>query len=104
MAVLVELELVLAELEDEVVELLEPVEMRLVAACIADERLLVLPLEEDELLAFDEEAFEVTVAIGLSELVTLLRSRPNPDRLPRIDGVNMEAKFSAAVTPVSRIV
>jgi hypothetical protein len=103
MAVLVEL--VVEAVLDELVELLLDGAMRLVAACNAEDKLLELLLElEDEVLAFELDAFEVTVIVGLSVDVVLVRSRPNPERLPRREGVSKDAKFSAAVTPVSRMV
>lgn len=66
MLVLDEEPLAAVELElDELVEEepLDPVAIRLVAACIADD--MFLPEPEEEPLAFDFDAFEVTVMAGL---------------------------------------
>jgi hypothetical protein len=41
---------------------------------------------------------------GAEAVCTLDRSRPMPDRLPRMMGSVREAEFSAAVEPVNRIV
>ncbi len=80
--------------------------MRLVDAFRAEDMLPELPAADEEVLAFELEALELTVALWvvLDELEALARSRPKPDRLPRICGLMIAEKFSAAVTPVSRTV
>ncbi len=103
MAVLaVELELLL----DVLAELVPPPDdadpTRLVEARRAADR---LPPPEPEVagLALDLDAFEVTVAAAVVLDESRL-PRPNPPRLPRSCGLMMAAKFSAAVTPVTRTV
>jgi hypothetical protein len=93
------------EVDDDDVEvlLLEGEAIRLVAACIADD--ILLPELEDEELAFDFDALDVTVIDGLVDVEAEVElSRPRSEWLPRRDGDMREAKFSAAVTPVSRTV
>lgn len=71
--VLVVLEFDADELEDDVVEPLElPVEMRLVAACRAEDILLPLPVADELVVAFEFAAFDVTVTVGLAALVCVL--------------------------------
>ena len=94
-----------AELEEDDLLELEEDATRLVEARNADERLDPPELLDDAPgLEFDCDALELTLALTVVELAAELlpRSRPNPDRLPRICGLSMDAKFSAAVTPVSR--
>ena len=83
------------ELDDDATRLVE-------ARRAADMLLLELPELDPLELAFDFEAFDVTLALTVVELEELPESRPNPERLPRIWGLKRDAKFSAAVTPVSR--
>jgi hypothetical protein len=94
MAVLVALVVVVVDEVVEVVELLDGA-MRLVAACKAADKLLVLPLVllelDDGELAFEVDAFDVIVIVGLSVDVVLDRSRPNCERLPRSAGVSNNA-------------
>lgn len=76
---------------------------RLVDARKAED--ILLPPDDDaEATAELRPAFDEMFAVGLLLDDELLRSRPNPERLPRNCGVTNETKFSAAVTPVKRIV
>jgi hypothetical protein len=102
-AVEVELDVLAEVLAELAVELLDGVAIRLVEAWSAADRLV--PLEdEEELVAFEDDALDVTDTAGLLVEAVLLWSRPNPERLPRMEGLRSDAKFSAAVTPVRRMV
>ncbi len=100
-----ELELLLFEAE----LLLEGEENRLVEARRAADMLLDPddpdePAEEDEEEPLEEDpAVELTDELGV-ELLDPPPPRPKFDRLPRSRGLMSDAKFSAAVTPVSRMV
>jgi hypothetical protein len=89
--VVLELALELEEVDEDEAELLELGEMRLVAACMAEDILLLPLLLEDEEAVLDVDAFEVTVTVGLAEIAELLWSRPCPDRLPRMAGAISDA-------------
>ena len=96
------IELELTVLEDFAVRL-DADATRVVEATRAEDMLLE-PVDEEPLLALEDEAFEVTVTVVMSVDAVVELSRPNWDRLPRNCGVSRDAKFSAAVTPVRRIV
>lgn len=104
LSVVVELELLL---DAELLPLEDGDENRLVDARSAADMLLE-PDEPDE--PDDDEpleatpAVELTVELGVELLLDPPPLRPKLERLPLSRGLMREAKFSAAVTPVSRMV